>query len=57
MEDTMAKLAIMWFVMVLAILFLIGRLLERVINQLKKQSDKLYEINKNLEQINNKTKL
>jgi len=57
MEDTMAKLAIFLFVMVLAILFLIGRLLERVINQLKKQSDKLYEINKNLEQINNKTKL
>jgi len=57
MEDTMAKLAIFLFVMVLAILFLIGRLLERVINQLKKQSDKLYEINENLEQINNKTKL
>ena len=57
MEDTMAKLAIFLFVMVLAILFLIGRLLERVIKQLKKQSDKLYEINENLEQINNKTKL
>ena len=57
MEDTMATLAIIWFVLVLAILFLIGRLLERVINQLKKQSDKLDEINENLRQIDYKTKL
>ena len=45
-----------WYFMVLVILFLMGILLEKVIKQLKKQSDKLDEINNNLEQINNKTK-